>query len=68
MKLPEEEIRPRLTSRDSEDKGPPLRKKKEPTTTYPKSPPVGLTSLDDTPLEVESGEELPSGLETHESG
>jgi hypothetical protein len=37
-------------------------------TTYPKSPPVGLTSLDDTPLEVKSGEELPSGLETHESG
>ena len=37
-------------------------------TTYPNCPPVGLTTSDDTPLEVKSSEELPSGLETHESG
>ena len=67
INLPRDKISPRLTSRDSEDKGPLLRKK-APMTTYPNCPPVGLTTSNDTPLEAKSSEELPSGLETHEPG
>jgi hypothetical protein len=36
-------------------------------TTDPYRPPVGLTSSDDTPLEVKSGEEFPSDMVKGES-
>lgn len=36
-------------------------------TTYPYRPPVRLTSSDDTPLVVKTGEELPAGIKSRES-